>query len=118
MFCRKHGFEITGCSRFSDCENCPPVRVPYDEWAGRLIELREENSITIGEKIDEKACRRIAILVSELFVTMFPHQDKDVAMIFMILERAIYDFAREHKLTCDPLDKRRPSEIPATGTCL
>ncbi len=82
-----------------------------EKWFESLRELKKEYCIHVGDKIDEKSCRRIAILVSELFVTTITN--KDSQMSFYYLEPETYRVAREHRLHCDPLEReeRNPKKV-------
>ena len=72
-----------------------------------LKEVKAEYNIGTGTKIDTASCRRIAILVCELFVKIFSAELKrngKTQLAFLLLEPEIFRIAKEKKLTCDPLE--------------
>jgi len=71
-------------------------------WMNGLSKLKAEFNISVGNKIDERSCRRIAILVTELFIKTFPQ--KNTQLSFVLMEPEVYRIARERKLICDPLE--------------
>jgi hypothetical protein len=72
-----------------------------------LKEIKADYSIAAGTRIDTVSCRRIAILVSTLFVKVFFDElakNGKAQLSFVLLEPEIFRIAKEKKLTCDPLE--------------
>ncbi len=87
------------------------IQDPKQKWTDALSELKAEYNIQSGTKIDERSSRRIAIIVSELFIKTFPQKNSQIS--FYYLEPTIYQIARKYRLQCDPMDReeRNPKAV-------
>jgi len=78
-----------------------------ERFQAALTDLKVHYNISVGPKIDQRSCRRISILVSELFATMFARQLKANGYSLLaheLLEPETYRIAKERRLTCDPME--------------
>ena len=89
------------------------ARVPQrdiEQWKKLAIEELSELECEVGTRSDGISGKRVAIVVGESFGKMFNRRieiNRQTAMLSAI-ECAVYQIAKEFRLTCDPLDREDP----------
>lgn len=111
--CLKYDLGITGCSKQTaifqaeKCDECirsvsATAESIRKKWVEKVKEIRGEYSIEPGKKQDETSARRIAILMTEAFASMFTGNPGIVGLM-PIIEKDHFDLALENRLYCDPI---------------
>ncbi len=83
------------------------TNINENEWTEAVEALKEEHDIRAGNRRDEIAARRVAILAGELYMRLVRGRDRleRIMLNVVIIEKDIFDLAMESRLRCDPLKR-------------
>ncbi len=78
--------------------------VDKNEWIKAVVAAKVEYQIEQGSKMDSVSSRRIAILLTEAYLSLSRGTPR--AILFApVVEKDMYSLAMEHRLTCEPLER-------------